>query len=413
MAQIVLPNSIDAGTEIVAAELQSNFVALRDTVNGDLEGGATGNLKANGVTARELADALLATMSIGKFEGVRGQTALAMTPGAGLVLNVAAGSALIQDDSGIVAAGSLIPVTYAGGSVTIGANATGNPRVDQVIATMTGYGTATVSVLAGTATAGATMTSRAGAAALPSDAVRLYDVFVPNAFAGPFTAEVLRTNSPAFTAGSFRDRRPQASGIYARDWNAATSTISSAAFQDAQDATTGSAFELMEVVVPAAYAGAAYGIVELGFATTIVKGAGSAGADQLSMAIMAEPMSAVGSVTANIPWSASGGASPDNWRIDDTLGGGAPTLARRFWTTPMTAHPGPTNNGWTAGNISGAGDPTPSLSRGTGAGGVGSLVPVLITPGTYRFFVRMARTGTGTWLNEATYFTARVVAPVI
>jgi hypothetical protein len=208
MAQLVLPHTIDAGTAITAAEHQLNYTAIRTTINGDLEGGTTGNLKANGVTARELDDGLLADVLGGGVEsqlqeGIIGAGDLKITPGAGLVLNYAAGSAMVVDDSGLLASGALLPVTIAAGStVTIAANASGNPRLDQIILTLTGYRTGTVSILQGTATAGATIDNRTGAAALPSGAMRLADVLVTNGFAGPFVADV-----------SLRDRRPWARGI--------------------------------------------------------------------------------------------------------------------------------------------------------------------------------------------------------
>lgn len=207
MTQLVLPNSIDAGTEIVAAEHQQNYEAIRDLINGQLEGGSgsSGNLKANGITARELADNLLLrgmpTQDV--QEGVIGAGDLKVTPGAGLVLNFAAGTAWITDDSGVLASGALIPVTVAGGSVTIAANASGNPRIDQIVLTMTDHGVGSVSIAQGTATVGATLDNRAGVAALPSNAIRLADILMPNAFAGPFVQTT-----------HIRDRRPWARGAH-------------------------------------------------------------------------------------------------------------------------------------------------------------------------------------------------------
>lgn len=193
MAQLVLPHTIDAGTEIVAVEHQSNYVAIRDLINGNLEGGSgsDGNIKANGITARELADALLVkgVPSAAVQEGIVSDGDLQVTPGAGLVLNYAAGTAWITDDSGTLATGALLPATITASSVTVGTADGTNPRIDQIIVTLTGHNTGTVSVLAGTPTAGATLDNRNGAAALPSNAIRLADILVPISFVGPFVVD--------------------------------------------------------------------------------------------------------------------------------------------------------------------------------------------------------------------------------
>jgi hypothetical protein len=195
MSELVYPHSIDAGTAITANEVQGNFDEVADVVNGQLQGGSgsDGNLAANGVTARELADLILTSglPPLGSREGLASQpvanvTGFYVSPGAGLVLNYAGGTAWVRDDSGVLAATALIPVVVTGSTVTVTANSSGNPRIDQVILTMTGYGTGTVSVLPGTATAGATLDNRTGAAALPSDAIRIADILMANGFAGPF-----------------------------------------------------------------------------------------------------------------------------------------------------------------------------------------------------------------------------------
>lgn len=207
MTQVVLPHTIDAGTEITAIEHQENYVAIRDIINGGIEGGTgpNANIAGNTVSAANLADLLLLRglgISNG-FEGVMGGTDLQVTPGAGLVLNYGGGNAWIRDDTGVVSNLAYIPVNITGGSVTVGAANGANPRIDQIIATMSDYATGTVSVLAGTATAGATLANRTGAAALPNNAIRLADILVPAAFAGPFVQ-----------ATHIRDRRPWARGAH-------------------------------------------------------------------------------------------------------------------------------------------------------------------------------------------------------
>lgn len=130
---------------------------------------------------------------------------LAVTSSANLVLPVAAGSAYIASSSGFLA-----PYTFAGGTATIGANASGNPRLDQVV-----FDGTTVSVLAGTATAGATLDNRTGAAALPVGYLRLADVLVAD-------------GATALASSVIRDRRPWARGAFASSVRAATQSISSA-----------------------------------------------------------------------------------------------------------------------------------------------------------------------------------------
>lgn len=205
MTELILPHSIDGGTPITANEHQENYTAIRNVLANGLEGGggSAGNIKANGVTARELADNLLlrGLPAQNMQEGVVAAGDLKVTPGSGLTLNYAAGTAWVTDDSGLLASGALIPVTVGAATVTVSANASGNPRIDQVILTMTGHSTGTVSLLQGTATGGATLDNRTGAAALPNDAVRVADILMPNGFAGPFVQTT-----------HIRDRRPWARG---------------------------------------------------------------------------------------------------------------------------------------------------------------------------------------------------------
>lgn len=204
MSNLVLPSSIDAGTEIVAAEHQANYVAIRDLINGGLD---TANLAAQGVTSREIERKLLQLggVTASLQPGVFAAGDLQVTAGAGLGLNFAAGRGFITDDGSVHSAGTLLPASASAGSVVVASNASGNPRIDQIILTLTGFDTGTVSVLQGTATVGATLDNRTNAAALPAKSIRLADILVPNGFAGPFVAGT-----------HIRDRRPWARGAYNR-----------------------------------------------------------------------------------------------------------------------------------------------------------------------------------------------------
>jgi hypothetical protein len=250
MSQLVLPHTIDSGTEIVAVEHQANYTAIRDLINGQLEGGsgAAGNLKANTIGVREVAKAEAADFFGGQWvlqHGVLGIGDGKVTAGAGLVLNYAAGFAAIQDALGtLVIAGSHAPAQWAGSTVTIAANASGNPRIDQVIVTLTGWRAGTVSVLQGTPTAGATLANRNGAAALPSNTIRLVDVLMPNGFGGPFVSGT-----------HLRDRRAWARGAYgfqsrtAGDVTNATSTHAAVALIDLHLELTGAPVEVQTLAL--------------------------------------------------------------------------------------------------------------------------------------------------------------------
>lgn len=104
-----------------------------------------------------------------------------------------------------------VATTTAGAAWAVG-DAT-NPRLDQIIlrvfdttdgAAANGNNTADnvqLLVLQGTATAGATLDTRTGAAALPSSCIRIADVLIPAATSTASTANI-------------RDRRPWARGAY-------------------------------------------------------------------------------------------------------------------------------------------------------------------------------------------------------
>lgn len=168
----------------------------------------------------------------GLQEGVVGAGDLKCVPGAGLSIDAPAGVAYVQGDS--------IPdqqlyrcrndATKNTAAFELGgvpaAHAT-LPRLDQIIARAydhaadaSGLRKWRLEVLAGTATAGATLDNRNGAAALPASACRLLDFLTPATFAGPYVA-----------ATHFRDRRPWARG--AHQYSARTAgdlTVTSASF---------------------------------------------------------------------------------------------------------------------------------------------------------------------------------------
>jgi hypothetical protein len=96
------------------------------------------------------------------------------------------------------------------------------PRVDQLVVrwndtaipTGTGGNVPTVEVITGTATSGATLDNRTGAAALPNDCLRLADILVP-------------ATSTSVTTANIRDRRPWARGAYRRIFRTANAAAGS------------------------------------------------------------------------------------------------------------------------------------------------------------------------------------------
>lgn len=110
----------------------------------------------------------------------------------------AGGGALVQGDTISGQGLYYVPVHSANFTEVIGANASGNPRVDQVILEVldnvhdaSGSNLARIRVLAGTATSGATLDNRSGAATLPGSALLLADVLVANG-AATITNTVIR-----------------------------------------------------------------------------------------------------------------------------------------------------------------------------------------------------------------------------
>lgn len=123
--------------------------------------------------------------------------------GASLTLDIASnvGSGAFVDDDGLSPARVgryYVPPTASKSTVAVGTADASNPRVDRVVVSTAGV----VSLVAGTATSGATLDNLTGAASVPSDSLLLADVLVP-------ATDTTISNS------QIRDRRKWARGAYA------------------------------------------------------------------------------------------------------------------------------------------------------------------------------------------------------
>jgi hypothetical protein len=154
----------------------------------------------------------------GLQEGVvgAGDLKVAAAAAGGMRIDVAAGTAFVKGDAGVpetgVSQGLFMAVNSASipNAVTLPASNGSNPRIDQIALRVRdkndlgdGVDDLAVLYLAGSATAGATLDNRNGAAALPASHVRLADIIVP-------------AGSTAVAAGNIRDRRPWARGFSQR-----------------------------------------------------------------------------------------------------------------------------------------------------------------------------------------------------
>lgn len=129
--------------------------------------------------------------------------------GANMSVDVPAGQAWVEVTTG-TRNGLAHIVNDATANLAVTASHATLPRIDQVVLQYndsqipTGSGDVpTLTVLAGTATSGATLDNRTGAAALGNDRLRLADILVPAA-------------STSVTTANIRDRRPWARGAYAQ-----------------------------------------------------------------------------------------------------------------------------------------------------------------------------------------------------
>lgn len=126
-------------------------------------------------------------------EGIAGASTdlKATTAGSGLTVNVPAGRAFVQGDDRSTQGSYYVynPTTQA---VTATAAHATHPRIDRVVlrvydADVSGGATQwTVEIIAGTPTAGATLTNLTGAASVPNGALLLANLLVPATFTGPF-----------------------------------------------------------------------------------------------------------------------------------------------------------------------------------------------------------------------------------
>lgn len=140
-------------------------------------------------------------------EGCEGLDMLVSQRGAGanMSVDVAAGDAWIRGDS-TTRQGLYHLVNDAVANTAVGAADPANPRLDQIIARINdttilgGSDVPTLEVVAGTATVGASLDNRVGAAALPASAILLADVLVGAAVASITNANI--RDRRAIRAGS-------------------------------------------------------------------------------------------------------------------------------------------------------------------------------------------------------------------
>ncbi len=188
---------------------------------------------------RHLAETMLNSEGVANYA-----TDFVVTPAASLLkVDVAAGAAWVKGDSGTPGMGisqglySVVNDATIANAVTLAAADPTNPRLDQIVLRVrdsadlaTGADDALIEVVTGTATGGATLLNRTGAAALGNDRLRLADVLVP----------ATATN---LVGANVRDRRIPAKGV-------ATSYISAAEATTSTTYTDLTTPDLIEAYVP-------------------------------------------------------------------------------------------------------------------------------------------------------------------
>lgn len=189
---------------------------------------------------RHLAETLLNSEGVANYA-----TDMVVTNAAtGLRVDIAAGAAWVKGDSGTPGMGisqglySVVNDAAVANAVTLPAAHASNPRLDAIVLKVrdssdlgSGADDAIFDYVQGTATAGATLLNRNGAAAIPNDCLHLADVLVP----------ATATN---LTAANVRDRRIPANGRATRY----ISTLETLTTTSDQELATP---DILEVYVPA------------------------------------------------------------------------------------------------------------------------------------------------------------------
>jgi hypothetical protein len=129
-------------------------------------------------------------------------------PVSGLSVNVSTGEMLIPGNEGGTQGGAYARVSSTTNAVVSTANPT-NPRIDRIVALMSdaGYTEPTggsgsqwaISVVTGTATAGASLANLSGAAAVPGSSLLLANLLVPAAASNIITADIANVATPAWS----------------------------------------------------------------------------------------------------------------------------------------------------------------------------------------------------------------------
>jgi hypothetical protein len=207
MSPIITPTLPTIGQPNVTEDVdaRNTLQALVDLVNGNID---AANILNGAITSAELGDIGHGDlMQPGVLLDAHGKVTAAGSMG----LAVAAGTAWVRDASALMQRMRITGIT-----VTVPTAHATLPRVDQVIATLTTPGAAaTVSVLQGTPTTGAQVSDpnagfyRAGAASLPTGAIRLADVIVGAAVGSIVTGNIV-------------DRRQWAKGLARYVYNLGT-----------------------------------------------------------------------------------------------------------------------------------------------------------------------------------------------
>lgn len=191
-----LPNTLTNGTTADADQVMANFNSLLSDYTA-----LKAQVDALPVATSTPMDALQA--------GVIGASDLMVTQrgaGANMSVDVGSGTVWVTSSAGVLTQAVKASTT----NVAVTSNSSGNPRVDQVVITSAGV----ISVLAGTATSGATLANRTGAASVPSGSLRLADILVAN-------------SASSVSNSSIRDRRPWARGAFFERQNTGASLVTS------------------------------------------------------------------------------------------------------------------------------------------------------------------------------------------